>query len=109
MTMEEAAADGGTFTLARPEEVLHRARPVGVPERYWCFEEALTETVPRVGVLELEQRAGAAAASVVITAAESLAVGAVLVLRHHQAAPAPDVPAPVPAGPGGGRRAGSGC
>lgn len=52
-TMEDAAADGGRFTLARPEEVLHRARPAGDPERYWCFEEALTETVPRVGVLEL--------------------------------------------------------
>ena len=36
MTMEDAAADRGTFTLARPEEVLHRARPVGVPERYWA-------------------------------------------------------------------------
>lgn len=52
-TMEEAAADGGTFTLARPEETLHRVRPVGYPERYPAFEEALTETVPRVGVLEL--------------------------------------------------------
>ncbi len=52
-TMEDAANDGGTFTLARSAEVLHRARPDGDPERYWCFEEALTETVPRVGVLEL--------------------------------------------------------
>ncbi|MFL6061931.1 MAG: glycosyltransferase family 61 protein [Marmoricola sp.] len=67
-TMEDAARDRGRFTLARPEEVLHRARPVGVPERYWCFEEALTETVPRVGVLELEQGRVLQPASVVITA-----------------------------------------
>ncbi|MBO9523338.1 MAG: glycosyltransferase family 61 protein [Nocardioidaceae bacterium] len=50
-TLEEA---GGRFSLARPAEVLHRARPVGVPERYWAFEEALEETVPRVGVVELD-------------------------------------------------------
>lgn len=53
-TMEDAALDGGTFTLARPEEDLPRARPVGFPERYWAFEEALDDTVPRVGVVELE-------------------------------------------------------
>lgn len=68
-TMEEAAHDGGRFTLARPEEVLHRVRPVGDPERYWCFEEALTETVPRVGVLELEGGRVLQPHSVVITAA----------------------------------------
>jgi hypothetical protein len=67
-TMEDAARDGGGFTLARPEEVLHRARPVGVPERYWCFEEALTETVPRVGVLELAGGRVLQPHSVVITA-----------------------------------------
>lgn len=54
-TMEEAAADGGRFWLARPEETLHRQRPIGVPERYWAFEEALEEVVPRVGVLELDR------------------------------------------------------
>jgi hypothetical protein len=53
-TLEDAARDGGRFRLARPEEVLHRARPVGVPERYWAFEEALDEVVPRVGVVELD-------------------------------------------------------
>ncbi len=68
LTMEDAAADGGRFTLARPEEVLHRARPVGVPARYWCFEEALTETVPRVGVVELTDGRVLQPASVVITA-----------------------------------------
>jgi len=68
MTMEDAANDGGTFTLARAEEVLYRARPVGVPERYWCFEEALTETVPRVGVLELTGGRVLQPHSVVITA-----------------------------------------
>ncbi len=67
LTMEDAARDGGTFTLARPEEVLHRARPVGFPERYWCFEEALTETVPRVGVLELSGGRVLQPHSVVIT------------------------------------------
>ena len=67
-TMEGAARDGGAFTLARPEEVLHRARPVGVPERYWCFEEALTETVPRVGVLELAGGRVLQPHSVVVTA-----------------------------------------
>ncbi|MFL6156314.1 MAG: glycosyltransferase family 61 protein [Marmoricola sp.] len=67
LTMEDAARDGGTFTLARPEEVLHRARPVGVPERYWCFEEALTETVPRVGVLELANGRVLQPHSVVVT------------------------------------------
>lgn len=49
-TLEDA---GGTFALARPAEMLHRARPAGVPERYWAFEEALEEEVPRVGVVEL--------------------------------------------------------
>jgi len=68
-TMEDAANDGGTFTLARPEEVLHRARPYGDPERYWCFEEALTETVPRVGVLELAGGRVLQPHSVVITGA----------------------------------------
>lgn len=68
-TMEDAAQDAGAFTLARPEEVLHRVRPVGDPERYWCFEEALTETVPRVGVLELEGGRVLQPHSVVITAA----------------------------------------
>jgi hypothetical protein len=53
MTMEDAARDGGAFTLARPEEVLHRDHPIGDPARYWCFEEALTETAERVGVVEL--------------------------------------------------------
>ncbi|HET6151797.1 MAG TPA: glycosyltransferase family 61 protein [Marmoricola sp.] len=53
MTMEDAARDGGAFTLARPEEVLHRARPIGDPSPYWCFEEALTETAARTGVVEL--------------------------------------------------------
>ena len=67
-TMEDAAKDGGSFTVARPEEVLYRARPVGVPERYWCFEEALTETVPRVGVLELAGGRVQQPHSVVITA-----------------------------------------
>lgn len=52
-TMEDAARDGGTFTLARPQESLHRQRPVGVPKRYWAFEEVLDEVVPRVGVVEL--------------------------------------------------------
>jgi len=68
-TMEDAARDGGRFTLARPEEVLHRARPTGDPERYWCFEEALTETVPRVGVLELDGGRVLQPHSVVITSA----------------------------------------
>ncbi|RNL63773.1 glycosyltransferase family 61 protein [Nocardioides marmoriginsengisoli] len=53
MTMEDAALDGGRFTLARPEEVLRRDRPIGDPTPYWCFEEALTETAERIGVLEL--------------------------------------------------------
>jgi hypothetical protein len=53
MTMEDAATDGGRFTLARPEEVLRRDRPIGDPTPYWCFEEALTETAERIGVLEL--------------------------------------------------------
>ncbi|MCZ4500707.1 MAG: hypothetical protein JWQ74_3262 [Marmoricola sp.] len=66
-TMEEAAADGGTFTLARPEEILHRARPYGDPERYWAFEEALVETVPRVGVLELTDGRVIQPHSVVVT------------------------------------------
>jgi len=69
-TMEEAAADDGTFTLARPEEVLHRLRPYGVPERYWAFEEALTETVPRVGVLELANGRVLQPHSVVVTGAD---------------------------------------
>lgn len=68
LTMEEAAADRGRFALARPEEVLHRVRPVGYPERYWCFEEALVETVPRVGVLELSGGRVLQPHSVVITA-----------------------------------------
>lgn len=68
-TMEDAANDGGSFTLARPEETLHRARPYGDPVRYWCFEEALTETVPRVGVLELTGGRVLQPHSVVITAA----------------------------------------
>lgn len=67
-TMEEAAADRGRFFLARPEEVLHRERPVGHPERYWAFEEALTETVPRVGVLELDGGRVLQPHSVVVTA-----------------------------------------
>lgn len=66
-TMEDAARDGGTFTIARPEETLHRVRPVGYPERYWAFEEALTETVPRVGVLELVGGRVMAPHSVVVT------------------------------------------
>lgn len=52
-TMEDAAQDDGVFTLARPQESLHRQRPVGVPKRYWAFEEVLDEVVPRVGVVEL--------------------------------------------------------
>ena len=67
-TMEDAARDRGRFVVARPEEVLHRIRPVGDPERYWCFEEALTETVPRVGVLELARGRVLQPHSVVITA-----------------------------------------
>lgn len=67
-TMEAAAADGGRFTVARPEEVLHRVRPVGYPERYPAFEEALTETVPRVGVLELSEGRVLQPHSVVVTA-----------------------------------------
>jgi hypothetical protein len=54
LTMEEAAADSGRFTLARPEEVLRRPRPAGLPAGDWCFPDLLTETVPRVGVLELD-------------------------------------------------------
>jgi hypothetical protein len=52
-TMEDAAADGGRFTLARPEEVLHRTHPDGHPHPQTAFTEALEEVVPRVGVLEL--------------------------------------------------------
>jgi len=66
-TMEDAAADGGTFHVARREEVLHRTHPVGIPPRYWCFEEALEEVVPRVGVLELEGGRVLSPHSVVIT------------------------------------------
>ena len=53
-TMEDAAADGGRFTLARPEEVLHRTHPAGHPHPDPVFTEALEEVVPRVGVLELD-------------------------------------------------------
>lgn len=68
-TMEQAAFDGGTFTVARPEETLHRVRPVGHPERYPAFEEALVETVPRVGVLELAGGRVLQPHGVVVTAA----------------------------------------
>jgi hypothetical protein len=68
-TMEDAAADGGRFTLARPEEVLHRLHPVGDPTPYWCFAEALTETAERVGVVELTNGRVLQPNSVVITAA----------------------------------------
>lgn len=54
-TMEDAAADGGRFTLARPEELLHRTHPLGHPHPEPTFEEALEEVVPRVGVVELER------------------------------------------------------
>jgi hypothetical protein len=67
LTMEDAARDGGVFTIARPEEVLHRARPEGWPTPYPAFEEALTETVPRVGVLELTAGRVLQPESVVVT------------------------------------------
>src|SRR5690349_20457332 len=66
--MEDAAQDGGRFVLARPEEVLRREHPVGHPERFWCFEEALTETAARVGVLELAGGRVLQPHSVVVTA-----------------------------------------
>jgi hypothetical protein len=54
LTMEDAARDGGRFWLARPEEVLHRPVPRGVPPEHPVFLEAREEVVPRVGVLELD-------------------------------------------------------
>lgn len=54
MTMEVAAADHGRMWVSRPEEVLHRPVPEGVPPRHPVFVEAAEEVVPRVGVLELD-------------------------------------------------------
>lgn len=71
-TMEDAAADGGRFHVARPEEVLHRTHPRGEPPRYWCFEEALEEVVPRVGVLELDGGRVISPHAVVVTRAGRL-------------------------------------
>ena len=71
-TMEDAAADGGRFTLARAEEVLHRAHPVGHPHPEPTFTEALEEVVPRVGVLELEAGRVLQPHSVVVTRAGRL-------------------------------------
>ncbi len=52
-TMEDAARDGGALWVSRPEEVLHRSLPDGVPPAHPVFVEAREEVVPRVAVLEL--------------------------------------------------------
>lgn len=72
LTMEDAARDGGRFTVAREPETIHRERPTGVPSRYWAFEEALVEDVPRVGVVELDDARVLQPHAVVITAANRM-------------------------------------
>jgi hypothetical protein len=53
-TMEEAAAvSGGRCWVARPEEVVHRPLPEGIPPRHRVFVEHQTEVIDRVAVVEL--------------------------------------------------------
>jgi capsular polysaccharide biosynthesis protein len=53
--------------VARPEEVLHRPVPEGVPPRHPVFVAPAEEVVPRVGVLELDGGRVLQPHSVVIT------------------------------------------
>jgi capsular polysaccharide biosynthesis protein len=66
-TMDDAAADHGRMWVSRPEEVLHRPVPEGVPARHPVFVAPAEEVVPRVGVLELDGGRVLSPHSVVIT------------------------------------------
>ncbi len=72
MTMEDAARDGGRMWVARPEEVLHRPVPEGVPPRHPVFLDPQEEVVPRVGVLELDGGRVLSPHAVVVTSAGRL-------------------------------------
>jgi hypothetical protein len=72
-TIEEAAAStGGRCLVARPEEIIERSPPDGIPPGHPVFLECLSEVIPRVVVAELPGGRVLSPHSAVITGADDL-------------------------------------